>query len=88
MGMLERFQTVLVNSSEAEVLEREPLLKFSFYLSSRVVQLLVLGEEIKGKLHAGLSPDRFDGQAVGNVGVLAWLWVLGAYELVRTMCQP
>jgi hypothetical protein len=88
MGMLERFQTVLVNPSEEDELKREPLLKFSFYLSSRVIQLLCLGEEIKGKLDAGLSPNFIDGRVLGNVGVLAWLWVLGAYEMVRTMCQP
>jgi len=86
--MLDRFRTVLVNPTEEEELAREPLLKFSFYLSSRVIQLLDLGEEIKGKLDAGLSADRFDGRVLGNAGVLAWLWVLGAYELVRTMCQP
>jgi hypothetical protein len=88
MGMLERFQTVFTNPTEEEELAREPLLKFSFYLSSRVIQLLGLGEEIKAKLDAGLSPDQFDGRRVGNAGVLAWLWVLGAYELVRAMCQP
>ena len=86
--MLDRFKTVLVNPTEAEELEREPLQKFSFYLSSRVIQLLGVGEEIKSKLDAGLSVDCIDGRILGNTGVLAWLWMLGTYEVIRTMCQP
>jgi hypothetical protein len=88
MGMLDRFKILLINPTEAEELNRETLLKFSFYLSSRVIQLLSLGEEIEGKLEVGLSEEIIDGRALGKSGVLAWLWVLGAYELVRTMCQP
>lgn len=67
-----------------------PLVAFSYYLSGRIDGLLRMGDEIVEEL------DRFQKSTTdGDVDLLAlaraefllWLWILGAYEMVRTMCQ-
>ena len=35
----------------------------------------------------GILEDCVDGRRVERVESLMWLWILGAYEVVRTMCQ-
>lgn len=54
------------------------LVAFSSYLSGRNQVLLAIAAEIVGHLDAG---ER------GRASDLMWLWVIGAYEVVRTMCQ-
>jgi hypothetical protein len=87
MGMMQRFKTVLIDPTEEKELSREPLLAFSFYLSSRVLQLLLLTDEIIGDLDRGFGVNPIDGERIGHASVTIWLWTLGAYEIVRTMCQ-
>lgn len=48
------------------------------YLSGRHSLLLGIAEEIVGHLDAGRR---------GRGSDLMWLWTIGAYEVVRTMCQ-
>jgi len=60
---------------------------FSLYLSGRVNVLLALKGEILGLLDEGFSANCVDGGPVERAESLMWLWVLGAYEIVRTMCQ-
>ena len=77
-----RFKKTLYNPTLAESIEREPLLKFSFYLSGRVLVLCSIAEEIIENL------DTTGFQFVdGRADSLMWLWVFGAYEVVRTMHQ-
>jgi hypothetical protein len=63
-----------------------PLWRFSPYLWGRVQILFGLQQEILQGLDEGFG-------SVTNVDLVArseaslWLWVLGAYETVRTMCQ-
>ena len=86
--MLERIKDVLDNPSWDQSIEREPLLAFSFYLNGRVINLLQIGDEIIDHLDVGFSDkNSVDSSRVGRAGVLMWLWILGAYEIVRTMCQ-
>lgn len=80
--------TTLINPTWDEMVEREPLLKFSFYLSSRNNVLLALSDEIIEKLDEGFSnPQVINAGLVSDVSTLTWLWTLGAYEVVRTICQ-
>lgn len=55
-----------------------PLTAFSPYLASRHQVLLSIAAEIHDHLDAAARPRASD---------LMWLWTLGAYELVRTICQ-
>ena len=87
MGMIQRFKTVLINPTWDEELDREPLLAFSFYLSSRVLQLLSIAVEITEDLDKGFGANPVDGARVGRTSIMVWLWTLGAYEVTRTMCQ-
>ncbi len=68
-------------------MKREPIIKFSFYLSGRVNVLYAIGEEIIVNLDKGFSDSVVNGSNVERAETLMWLWILGAYEVVRTMCQ-
>lgn len=78
---------VLINPTWEEQVSREPFLAFSFVLSTRNNQLATVADEILDNLDRGISKDLIDGQYVTKAGILIWLWTLGAYEIVRTMCQ-
>lgn len=78
---------VLVNPTWEEQVEREPLLAFSFILSTRHNQLTSVADEILDLLEQGISKELILGPKVTKAGILIWLWTLGAYEIVRTMCQ-
>ncbi|TKB70289.1 MAG: hypothetical protein E8D52_04395 [Nitrospira sp.] len=55
MTMRERFKEPQINPTWEQVVEREPLMAFSFYLSGRVNVLLALKDEILGHLDQGFS---------------------------------
>jgi len=78
---------ILINPTWEQELEREPLLAFSFILSTRNNQLMTVADEILDLLDSGISEEFIDGVQVTKAGILIWLWLLGAYEVVRTMCQ-
>jgi hypothetical protein len=70
------------------MLDREPLLRFSHYLTGRVCCLLDVADEIERNLDQAFA-DRecMQGGPLMRAETLMWLWLLGAYEVVRTMCQ-
>jgi len=78
---------VLINPTWEEMLEREPLTGFSFFLSGRVNVLLGVADEILENLDQGFSKESVDGSRIDRAETLLWLWILGAYEVVRTMTQ-
>lgn len=87
MTMRERLKEPLINPTWEQIVEREPLMAFSHYLSGRVNVLLALKDEILDHLNQGFSAACVDGGHVQRAESLMWLWMLGAYEVVRTMCQ-
>jgi hypothetical protein len=78
---------ILINPTWDQCLAIEPLLAFSFILSTRNNQLSAVADEILELLDSGISSEFMDGSKVTKAGILMWLWILGAYEIVRTMCQ-
>ena len=84
---LERFQQTLVNPTWAQTVEREPLIAFSHYLSGRVNVLCSFADEIIENLDKGFSGQCVDGGRVMRAESLMWFWLLGAYEVVRTLHQ-
>lgn len=71
-----------------EFAKHNPLVRFSFYANGRVQVLLKLGVEILGELDAAFASDSsVSFEHLARAEELSWLWVLGAYEVVRTMCQ-
>ncbi len=82
-----RIFEVLINPTNQQSLEREPLLAFSFICSTRNNQLASVADEILELLDSGISEKINDDGKVTRAGILMWLWTLGAYEIVRTMCQ-
>jgi hypothetical protein len=87
MKYLERFQQTLVSPTWAQTVEREPLTAFSHYLSGRVNVLCSFADEIIENLDKGFSGQCVDGGRVERAESLMWFWLLGAYEVVRTMHQ-
>jgi hypothetical protein len=82
-----RYFDVLENPTWDEVVDREPLLAFSFYLAGRINVLLSLADEIEENLDQGFSGSIVLADRIERSESLMWLWILGAYEVVRTMCQ-
>jgi len=87
MPMRDRFKNTLVNPTWEQIVERDPLIAFSHYLSGRVHVLLSIADEIAENLDQGFAGGCIDGGRVARAESLMWLWLLGAYEVVRTMCQ-
>ncbi len=85
--MSKRIKKVLINPTEEEILAREPLMAFSFYLSGRNNVLLDIGDEIIELLDEGFTCKFVNGGRIERAETLMWLWILGAYEVIRTMCQ-
>jgi hypothetical protein len=78
----------LINPTREKVLEREPLLAFSFYLSERNNNVLQLSDEILINLELGFSDgNKINTSIIGNASISMWFWTLGAYEIVRTISQ-
>ena len=77
----------LINPTEVEILAREPLIAFSFYLSGRNNLLLSVSDEIIENLDKGFTNNPIDSSPIGHASTLMWFWTLGAYEVIRTMCQ-
>jgi hypothetical protein len=69
-----------------EMVAREPLLAFSFYLSGRVNVLLGLADEIVDHLDEAFAGSVVDGGKLERASSLMWLWSLAAYEVIRTIC--
>lgn len=77
----------LINPTEEERLDREPLLKYSFYLSSKNILLLDTIDTILEKLDSGFSEGFSNADIISDASILTWFWTLGAYEIVRTMSE-
>lgn len=87
MGYRDRFKETLINPSWEQTVERDPLMAFSHYLSGRVHVLMSFADEIVDNLDKGFSESCVVASQVERAESLMWLWTLGAYEVVRTMCQ-
>src|SRR5437870_4462495 len=79
---MDRFQQVLVNPTWAQIVERDPLIEFSHYLSGRINVLCSFADEIIENLDKGFSGQCVDGGRVERAESLMWFWLLGAYEVV------
>lgn len=87
MKYLKRFKECLINPTYEQSVERDPLQVFSFYLSSRENILCTFAEEIIEHLDHGFAAECIDVRRIERAESLMWLWILGAYEIVRTMYQ-
>lgn len=77
----------LINPTEKEKIDREPLLNYSFFLSSKNILLLDMIDTLIANLDSGFSSKPINSDLIGEASVFTWFWVLGAYEIVRTMAQ-
>lgn len=77
-----------------EMLNKNPLFVFSIYTQIQSTTLQALGREILACLDRGITSGSSTDEGIKcsddviNQGYgQFWLWVPGAYEVVRTMCQ-
>ncbi len=77
-----------------DMLSKNPLMGFSIYSDIQCRTVRILGREITACLDAAILTENStrmgivcDGEQINRGYGQFWLWVLGAYELVRTMCQ-
>ena len=70
-----------------EILKKNPLLAFSIYTHSQVQFLEQTASKIETILEEGIEGNTIQGGCFTEAYGLFWLWVLGAYEVVRTMSQ-
>ncbi|MBW6518627.1 MAG: hypothetical protein K0A89_09030 [ANME-2 cluster archaeon] len=61
------------------------MIAFSYYLSERNNILLSVSDEIIENLDKGFTNNHTG--LIGHASTLMWFWTLGAYEVIRTMCQ-
>lgn len=67
--------------------EQHPLLYFSQYTYSQAWILIELGNDILSTMDEGIAAGSLDYKTGKKIYGMFWLWVLGAYEVVRTMSQ-
>src|ERR1017187_10768584 len=87
MRMRFRPKKVLINPTWEQTLECYPLMAFSHYLTGRVEVLHAFADEIVESLDKAFSRKCVHYCFLVRAESLMWLWTLGAYEVVRTMCQ-
>jgi len=69
------------------MLDENPLIAFSAFSHSQVEILRDLARRLLAELDRSIAPGQVDGQGFQRAYAMFWLWVLGAYEVVRTMSQ-
>ncbi|MCP5265728.1 MAG: hypothetical protein H6934_06435 [Burkholderiaceae bacterium] len=73
-------------STIEEMLAQQPLLRFSTYTQLQVDALRSLGNEIRPLLDSSFSEEGgMNGYSLGQIYSKTWFWVLGAFEVVRTL---
>ena len=73
--------------SAFSIYDRHPLVRFSVYTHIQVQVIRDLSAEIFALLDTAFASDQIDGESFHKVYGRFWLWVLGAYEVTRTMSQ-
>jgi hypothetical protein len=69
------------------MLNENPLIGFSVYTHLQVEIVRNLGRQILEILDNAFEPGIADGNSVNRAYGMFWLWVLGSYEIIRTMTQ-
>jgi len=74
-------------NSVKKMLNENPLIAFSLYTHIQVETIRDLGQQISEILDTAFKPGVADGNSINHAYGLFWLWVLGSYEITRTMSQ-
>ncbi|NQU67731.1 MAG: hypothetical protein HQ510_07305 [Candidatus Marinimicrobia bacterium] len=74
-------------TSLEEILKKQPLVVFSIYTHIQVQFLERYGNELCESLDKMLAEKHVISGDIQLTYGQIWLWILGAYEVVRTMCQ-
>ena len=72
MGMRDRFKEGLLNPTWEQIVERNPIIAFSFYLCGRVHVLLAVADEIIENLDQAFRDKVVDGGRVERAESLMW----------------
>ena len=69
------------------MLDENPLIAFSPFTHGQVEILRDLATRLFAELDRTIGAGQVDGQGFQRCYAMFWLWVLGAYEVTRTMSQ-
>ena len=67
--------------------EHYPLIKFSLYTHLQTITLIELGVSIKEKFDKIICGKNIVDMSSGDPSGNIWLWVIGVYEVTRTMAD-
>lgn len=70
-----------------DLLKRAPLMRFSTYSQVQIEALRRLSAEIRELLDNSISEGAMDAPGFQRTYGLFWLWVLGSYEMTRTLSE-
>lgn len=81
-----------MDSAIKKLINENPLIKFSYYTHAQAQVIRSLGREISGILDTSIiqrsnGTTHVEGMVFHEVWGKFWLWVIGAYEVVRTATQ-
>lgn len=76
-----------IDEQVKKILIENPLMGFSVYSHTQVETLQLLGKEVLDIMDNAITEGCIEGKFIQKVYGLFWLWILGAYEVIRTMTQ-
>jgi len=72
----------------ADFLAKDPLVRFSVYSQIQAQTLRDVSTEVSSLLDSSISEEKFvNGSNLQVIYGRFWMWVLGAYEVTRTMSE-
>jgi len=74
-----------MSKSYEAYLSENPIDRFSFYTQHHITILTRVGQEIEDLLDEAVDGDTISHGEFERAYGLFWLWVLGAFEVIRTM---
>jgi len=78
---------MISNTTIEEMLDANPLVQFSVYTQLQLETVRDIGKKTLDVLDTTMQSGIVEGTGVKQAYALFWLWVLGSYEITRTMCQ-
>ena len=71
-----------------ESILKNPIVRFSVYTHVQAKAVIELGESIKEQFDEMINDENVVDMSKGDPYGKVWLWVIGAYEVIRTMSDP
>ena len=71
----------------SDMWQKKPLSRFSIFTQTQVEEVQRLSTDIINLLDKSINGNTVDGVSFQRIYGSFWLWILGAYEITRTMSE-